>query len=160
MSALVGQAAPPDFRGFANPEVIVSDNLDPSGSFRSRTRSLPDLVCTCRVTGHRSVWVHVTGRLDRDTASLLEQTLRRAELRLGKVVLDLRELAFIDRAGVQVIVEASIAAWLANRRLLVVRGRSQIDRVFARADVSDVVEIGDLHPSEPPDRLPAIVRSR
>jgi anti-anti-sigma factor len=131
----------------------VSNNLDVPVPGRS-IRSLPDLVCTCTVSGQRSAWVHVTGRLDHDTASLLERTLRCADFRLRKVVLDLRELAFIDRAGVGVIVEASIAAWLADRRLLVVRGPSQIDRVFARADVSDVVEIGDLHPSEPPDRLP------
>lgn len=77
------------------------------------------------VSGPRSVWVQVTGRLDRDTASLLEQTLQRGELRLGKVVLDLRELTFMDRAGVQVIVDASIEAWrgdiVENRRAAPVR---------------------------------------
>jgi anti-anti-sigma factor len=66
------------------------------------------------------------------------------------VVLDLRELMFIDLSGVRVIVDASIEAWLANRRLLLVRGPSQVDRVFELAGVSDVVEIGDLHPPEPP----------
>lgn len=143
-----------DFRGFANPEVSVSDDVGPPGSARSSADLLPNLVCTCTISGQRSVWVQVTGALDRGTASLLDQTLRRAEHRLATVVLDLRQLSSIDLAGVQMIEDASIDAWLADRRLLVVRGRSQIDRVFARADVSDVIEIGDLHPPEPPFGLP------
>ena len=61
------------------------------------------------------------------------------------IVLDLRGLTFIDLAGVRVIVDASIEAWLGDRRLLLVRGPSHVDRVFADAEVSDVVEIGDLH---------------
>jgi anti-anti-sigma regulatory factor len=71
--------------------------------------------------------------------------LGRSDLRLGMVVLDLRGLTLIDLAGVRVIADASIEAWLGDRRLLLVRGPSQVDRVFAAADVADVVEIGDLH---------------
>jgi anti-anti-sigma factor len=124
----------------------LSDSLDLPGSIESPIGSLPDLVCTCRVSGRDSVWVHVTGKLDRGSASLLEQTLGRFDHRLGMVVLDLRRLTLIDLAGVRVIVDASIEAWLGDRRLLLVRGPSHVDRVFALADVSDVVEIGDLHP--------------
>jgi anti-anti-sigma regulatory factor len=79
--------------------------------------------------------------------------LRRAD-RLGKVVLDLRELTFIDRAGVGIIAGASIEAWLGDRRLLEVRGRRRSIRFSRGPEVSDVVEIGDLHPLEPPVRLP------
>jgi anti-anti-sigma factor len=120
----------------------VSDGVDLPGSIESPS----DLVCTSRVSGRNSAWVHVTGKLDRGTASLLEHTLRRSDLRLGMVVLDLRGLTLIDLAGVRVIADASIDAWLGDRRLLLVRGPSHVDRVFASADVSDVVEIGDLHP--------------
>ncbi|MGZ4247483.1 MAG: STAS domain-containing protein [Solirubrobacteraceae bacterium] len=88
----------------------------------------------------------MAGKLDYATASLLEWTLGRFDLRLGMVVVDLRGLTWIDLAGVRVIVDASIEAWLDDRRLLLVRGPSHVDRVFASADVSDVVEIGDLHP--------------
>jgi anti-anti-sigma regulatory factor len=66
------------------------------------------------------------------------------------VVLDLRELTSIDASGVEVIVDASIEAWRGDRRVLLVRGPSQVDHVFALAEVSDVVEIGDLYPPEPP----------
>lgn len=127
----------------------MPDILDLQGSAKSLTGLLPDLVCNCRISGQRSLWVRLTGTLDRRTSLLLEHTLRRAEHRQRLVVLDLRELSVIDLAGVQVIVDASIEAWLADRRLLVVRGRAKIDRVFARANVSDVVEIGDLQPLEP-----------
>jgi anti-anti-sigma factor len=105
-------------------------------------------VCTSRASGRNSVWVRVTGKLDSGSASLLEQTLGRSDLRLSMVVLDLRGLTLIDVAGVRVIVDASIDAWLGDRRLLLVRGPSHVDSVFASADVADVVEIGDLHPPE------------
>jgi anti-sigma B factor antagonist len=97
--------------------------------------------------------VRVTGELDIATAPLLEQTLRRADLRARLIVLDLRELTFMDLSGVHVIVQASIRAWRGDRRLLVVRGPSQVDRVFALAGVTDVVEIGDLDPCEPSVQL-------
>lgn len=130
----------------------MPNSLDLPAATGSPTSLLPDLVCTCTVRGRDSVGVHVTGTLDRGAASLLEQTLRRSDLRRGMIVLDLRGLTVIDLAGVRVIMDASIEAWLGDRRLLLVRGPSHVDRVFAVADVADVVEIGDLHPPEPPVR--------
>jgi anti-anti-sigma regulatory factor len=95
----------------------------------------------------------MTGNLDGGAASLLEQTLRREELRVSMVVLDLRELMFIDLRRVRLIVYASIEAWLADCRLLLVRGPSQVDRVFELAAVSDVVEIAICTgPSRPSPR--------
>jgi anti-anti-sigma factor len=123
----------------------LSHSLDLPGSIESHRGSLPHLVCASRAGGRNSVWVRLTGQLDRGTAPLLKQTLGRSDLRLGMVVLDLRGLTLIDLAGVRVIADASIEAWLGDRRLLLVRGPSQVDRVFAAADVADVVEIGDLH---------------
>lgn len=127
----------------------MSDSLDLPGSIESPTGLLPDLICTCKISGRASAWVHVTGTLNHGTASRLERTLRRLDVRLGMIVLDLRGLTFIDLAGVRVIVDASIEAWLGDRRLLLVRGPSHVDRVFADAEVSVVVEIGDLHSPEP-----------
>jgi anti-anti-sigma factor len=134
----------------------VPDSLDLPGSIESRSVLLPDLVCTCRISGRDSVWVHVSGTLNRGTASCLEHTLRRLDLRLGMIVLDLRGLTFIDLAGVRVIVDASIEAWLGDRRLLLVRGPSHVDRVFVDAEVSDVVEIGDLHSPQGRPAAPSV----
>ena len=79
---------------------------------------------------------------------MLEQTLRAAELRARMVVLDLRELTFTDSCGVHVIMKASIRADRAGRRLVLVRGPSQADRMFTLIN-SDVLEIVDLDPGEP-----------
>ncbi len=67
----------------------------------------------------------------RATVPLVEQTLRRAELRSRLVVLDLRELSFIGASGAQVIAYASICARRARRRLILVRGPSQVDRCLS-----------------------------
>jgi anti-anti-sigma factor len=95
--------------------------------------------------------------LDLATAPSLEQTLRRAERRARLVVLDLRELTFMDSAGVHVIVNASVRARQARRRLVLVRGPSQVDRVITLAGAADVLEIGDLDTVEyvpVPDQVP------
>ena len=64
------------------------------------------------------------------------------------VVLDLRELIFIDSSGVRVITNASARADRADRGLVLVRGPAQVDRMFTLI-TSDVPEIVDLDPGEP-----------
>jgi hypothetical protein len=46
------------------------------------------------------------------------------------VLLDLRELMSMDRAGVQTIVEASLSARRLGRRLVLLRGVPDVDRMF------------------------------
>ncbi|MGI9082213.1 MAG: STAS domain-containing protein, partial [Thermoleophilaceae bacterium] len=58
--------------------------------------------------GLGAAWVYVAGELDVATAPQLEQTLREAQSEARLVVLDLRELTFVDSAGVHVIVDAGI----------------------------------------------------
>jgi anti-sigma B factor antagonist len=104
----------------------------------------------CAVSdGMDAAWVHLAGELDVATAPELRTKLREAELRARLVILDLRELAFMDAAGVHAIVEASIRARQANRRLLLLRGPANVDRVFSLTGSTDAVEIGDLEPLEP-----------
>jgi hypothetical protein len=64
--------------------------------------------------------------------------------------LDLRGVAFIDCCGVHVIVNASIRARQSGRRLVVVRGRSSVDRVFVLSGTAAALEIIDLNAAEPP----------
>ena len=85
---------------------------------------------------------------------MLEQTLRRAEQRARRIVLDLRELAFIDTSGVHVIVDGARRATAARRRLVLVRGRAQVDRVLDLTTASGDLEIVDLDPVEPPVQAP------
>ena len=106
------------------------------------------LVRSWKDCGSDVAWVQVVGELDIFTAPALEQTLRDAELRAPLVVLDLRELTFTDSSGVHVITNAGARADRAGRRLVLVRGPAQADRLLALM-TSDVLEIVDLDPGEP-----------
>jgi len=94
-------------------------------------------------------WVRVAGALDRATAPGLGRVLRERRLRTRLVVLDLRELTFMDWSGVQAVVEASIRARKAGRRLVVMHVAPQVRGMFAQAGSSSDVEIADLHLVEP-----------
>ena len=58
----------------------------------------------------------------------------------------MRELGFMDCSGVHAIVEASNRAREEGRRLILLRGTPNVDRVFALAGSSDELEIGDIEP--------------
>ena len=73
-----------------------------------------------------------------------------AELCARRLVLDLRGVAFIDCCWVHVIVNASIRARQPGRRLVVVRGRSLVDRVFVLSGTAAALEIIDLNAAESP----------
>jgi anti-sigma B factor antagonist len=92
--------------------------------------------------------VQVAGELDIATAPQLERTLRELQSGTHLVVLDLRELEFIDSAGVHAIVNASIRARKAGHRLVLVHGSPNVNRTFALAGISDEVEIADVEPQE------------
>jgi anti-anti-sigma factor len=115
----------------------------------------PAFVCSWTGGGRDAGWVHVAGELDIATAPQLERTLRETQQTARLVLLDLRELTFIDSAGVHAIVSASIDARQRGRRLVLLRGSPNVDRLFTLAGRSDAVEIGDLDlPSaEPPVHL-------
>jgi anti-sigma B factor antagonist len=102
----------------------------------------------------------VTGELDVATAPTLDETLQQAQLQARLVVLDLRELDFMDSAGAHTIVSASLRARLNGGRLVVVRGRPHVDRVFVLTRSCDRVDIRVLNPSEPPVQALLKISSR
>lgn len=110
----------------------------------------PEFRCTLRDGGRDAAWVRVNGELDIATAPILDQTLRRAEQQARRIVLDLRELAFMDTSGRHVILAASLRAQQAGGRLVLVRGRAQVDHVLALTTTPGDLEIVDLNPVEPP----------
>ena len=123
-------------------------------SSRSATRPaaqwFPRFDCTLRSGGLDAAWVRVTGELDIATAPQLAEMLDRAEESSQRVVLDLRPVTFMDSAGVHVILDANVRARAAGRRLVLVRGPCQVDRVLELSKASDALEIVDLNPVEPP----------
>jgi len=123
------------------------------------TCPVPSFTCTLRAGGDGSAWVHVTGDLDLDNLPRLERALRRAELRARLIVLDLRGLTSMHAGGVHVIAYASIRARRVNRRLILVRGPSQVDHVLALPEARDVLEIVDPGlPVEAPSRFGVLGR--
>ncbi|MBA2506570.1 MAG: STAS domain-containing protein [Thermoleophilaceae bacterium] len=91
-------------------------------------------------------WLRATGELDFASTPQLEQSLQDAQLQARLVVLDLRDLTFIDSAGVRAVVDASRRA----HRLIVVRGPAAVDFVFDLTGSSGELTILDLGPAEPP----------
>ncbi len=100
--------------------------------------------CSWTDGGLDAAWVHVAGELDLATAPQLVRTLREPQLQARLVVLDLRELAFIDSCGVRAIADASTEARRGGRRLVLLRGPANVDRLFTLAGHSEDVEIGDV----------------
>jgi anti-anti-sigma factor len=108
--------------------------------------------CTWEERGSGAAWVHVAGEVDLATSPELEQTLREAQGYARLVVLDLRELTFMDCCGVHVILDAARDARQAERRLVLVRGRANVDRVLTLTGACAHVDIVDLTPGEVPAR--------
>ena len=113
-------------------------------SIARRAATSHPFVCSSTGGGMDAAWVHVAGALDLATSPQLERTLDESAARL--VVLDMRELGFMDCSGVHAIVEASNRAREEGRRLILLRGTPNVDRVFALTGSSDELEIGDIEP--------------
>jgi anti-sigma B factor antagonist len=117
----------------------------------ARTDSLPPaFACTATHGGLDAAWVNVAGELDIATAPALALTLHESQQLAHLTVLDLRELAFMDCAGVHTIVNASLRARKSGRRLVLVRGRPEIYRMFTLTGSTAQVDIADPDPVQPP----------
>jgi len=117
-------------------------------SIARRAATLRPFVCSSTVGGLDVAWVHVAGALDIATSPELDRALRESPARL--VVLDLRDLAFMDGAGVHTILEATASARRDGRQLILLRGSPNVDHVFALTGIADDIEVGDLDLFEPP----------
>ncbi len=106
--------------------------------------------CSWSDSGEDTAYVHLTGELDLATAPELERTLQQAQARAPVVVLDLRELTFVDVSGLHVIANANARAKRADGRSIVVRGARQLDRLMTLTGLCELLEIVDLDPADPP----------
>ena len=97
----------------------------------------------------RTVTVAVAGELDLDSHGRLEEELRRVEeLRPPVLVLDLRELEFMDSTGLRLVVGADSRAREEGRRFVVVRGGEAVSRVFRITRMDERFEMVDEPPPE------------
>ena len=87
-----------------------------------------------------------TGELDLATAPALEASLARAfEDDCGHVVLDLRELEFIDSSGLRTLLTARRQAEDAGQRFSLVAGHRGLERTL---EIAGVHKVFDWTPAE------------
>ena len=119
-------------------------------SIASRAATLRPFVCSSTGGGLDAAWVHVAGALDIATSAPSPDRL--PALCTALVVLDMRDLGFMDCSGVHAILGASARAREDGRRLILLRGTPNVDRIFALTGSDDDVEIGDLDLLDPPEQ--------
>jgi anti-anti-sigma factor len=110
----------------------------------------PAFECSWADDGLGAACVHLAGELDIATTPRFRSALEEAQLYARTVVLDLRGLAFLDSSGMHAMVAAGARARELSRRLIVLRGPPNVDRLFTLSGSVDDLELYDLAPGEPP----------
>jgi anti-anti-sigma factor len=86
----------------------------------------------------------VRGELDLATSPELEDQLRRIwDTGSEQLVIDLRELEFMDSTGLSIIVKAHQRLSDEGRRLSLVRGSQQVQRLLDLTGVSERLQLVD-----------------
>jgi anti-sigma B factor antagonist len=106
------------------------------------------LVCSWTDGGLDAAWVHVAGELNVATLPQLDRTLREPQVQARLVVLDLRELEFMDSSGAHALVSHAVRARKGGRRLVFLRGPAIVDRMLTLTGCSGDLEIGDMDQME------------
>jgi anti-sigma B factor antagonist len=86
--------------------------------------------------GPDAIVLSPSGELDMGSAPVLEEALLRTEAdpgASGSLVVDLRGLGFIDSSGLRVLLKAQERANRSGRKLTLVRGPIEVQRVFTIA---------------------------
>lgn len=99
-----------------------------------------------RLAAGSAVRVAVAGELDILTVPRLDRELRRAEADADSVILDLRELEFVDSSGGHLLVAADRRIRAAGGRLVVVRGPGEVDWFFRLVGLDRMLHLVDAPP--------------
>jgi anti-sigma B factor antagonist len=92
-----------------------------------------------------------SGELDIASAPEFEQAIAEATAQPGaELVLDLRELTFMDSTGLRALAQTNARADQADFVLSIVRGPRQIERVLEISGLAELLPLVDA----PPDGLP------
>ena len=105
------------------------------------------LAFTTTLTSAGDALISLTGELDLSATATLEEEIDRLALEDGvrRVVLDLRELDFMDSTGVRVLVTAHLAAQEHGGRFSILRAQdgSPVQRVLEISGLDGVLELID-----------------
>jgi anti-anti-sigma factor len=101
------------------------------------------------VRNGRSTHIAPCGELDIATTPELEQALTEATAdSMAEIVLDLRELTFMDSTGLRALAQANSRADEAGVKLSIIRGRRQIERVLEISGLGTLLPLVDAPPAE------------
>lgn len=93
---------------------------------------------------NRTAVVAVSGELDVASGPALEQELAKAKASDAQlVILDLRDLEFIDSTGLSILIKAHQQAEESGRRFAVVRGRAQVQRLLGLTGLEERLTLVD-----------------
>lgn len=106
--------------------------------------------CTAPRPGTGAAWLQASGELDIAVAPALDLALQQALSAFPLVVLDLDELTFIDVAGVQTIVDASVRAACDGQRLLIASPPDHVQWLIEFSGCEDAIEALDQPTSADP----------
>jgi anti-sigma B factor antagonist len=112
----------------------------------SEENNRPSYEATARLkaaleNGDGSTRVVLEGELDLATVPVAEQAIQRAGEAVKTLILDLRKLRFLDSSGLRLILATDEAR--ESRRVVIVRGPAQVDRVFELTGTGKRLEIVD-----------------
>ena len=96
-----------------------------------------------RPDGANAAMLKVVGELDLAGVPELDYELRRAEAHATLVVVDLRELEFIDTSGACLLLQAHRRVRSAGGRMLVVRGPAEVEWFLALIGIDRELELVD-----------------
>ncbi len=103
----------------------------------------PDFGMTADVQEARHT-IALTGELDMSSAPALQATIEQAcAERPKELVLDLRELRFLDSAGLRLILLANETCEAHGCQLRLIRGRANVQRVFEISGLLDHLPFED-----------------
>ena len=95
----------------------------------------------------RAITLTLSGELDLLSAPALERALERLpESDAELIIVDLRGLAFMDSTGLHLLVQVQQKAHASGRRLVLIKGSEQVQRLFELTGVTDnltIVESAD-----------------
>lgn len=89
------------------------------------------------------VVIRFRGELDIATVDYAERELTKLEAGKREVVLDLRELQFLDSMGLRLILRADARARDEGREMRIVKGTEQVQRVFRLTRMDERLAIVD-----------------
>ena len=87
--------------------------------------------------------IAVSGELDLASSPALQEELDRVASDSTLLIIDLRELDFMDSTGLSVLVRAHQRAEEQGRRLAMVKGPQQVQRLLSLTGVSDRLTVVD-----------------